>query len=88
MKSASHELNIEIKGLYIDFLEKFEKKEGITQVELARRTNIGQAELSRIESGKINPTLETIAKLAAGIGYKPAISLHKITREQGRGGGC
>ena len=41
---------------------------GVSQAELARRTGIQQAAISRFEQGKSNPTLETLADLAEGIG--------------------
>ena len=40
----------------------------ITQEELAQRTGIRQSNISRIESGAVRPTLETLARLASGLG--------------------
>ena len=40
----------------------------ITQQQLAERTGIDQAAISRIESGKGNPTLNTLEALAEGTG--------------------
>ena len=39
------------------------KYQGITQQALSAMTGIPQSELSRLERGKANPTLETLAKL-------------------------
>lgn len=44
------------------------KEAGLTQNELAEKTGIQQAMISRIEAGKANPTLETLASLAEGVG--------------------
>lgn len=41
------------------------KREGLTQKELAAKTGIDQAEISRLERGSSNPTLETLQRLAA-----------------------
>lgn len=42
----------------------------ITQEELAQRTGIRQSNISRIESGTVSPTIETLARLASGLGKK------------------
>ena len=41
---------------------------GMTQRQLAEKTGIDQAVISRIESGKANPTLDTLDTLVEGIG--------------------
>ena len=40
----------------------------MTQKELAERTGIRQSNISRIESGSTSPTVETLARIAAGLG--------------------
>ena len=40
----------------------------ITQEELAQRTGIRQSNISRIESGAVSPTIETLARLGSGLG--------------------
>ena len=40
----------------------------ITQEELAQRTGIRQSNISRIDSGAVSPTIETLARLASGLG--------------------
>ena len=42
--------------------------EGLTQTQLSEHTGIPQSELSRLEQGKANPTLETLAKLYVTLG--------------------
>lgn len=42
----------------------------MTQSDLAERTGVDQAEISRIENGRANPTLETIARLASALDSK------------------
>ena len=41
------------------------RRESLTQEELAARTGIDQAEISRLERGSSNPTLDTLQRLAA-----------------------
>lgn len=40
----------------------------MTQEELAKKTGIRQSNLSRIESGAASPTIDTLARIAAGLG--------------------
>jgi ribosome-binding protein aMBF1 (putative translation factor) len=49
------------------------QKTGITQKELAKKINIPQSELSRIETGNQNITLLMLYRILAGIGRKPHI---------------
>ena len=47
---------------------KEKKKKNITQKELAELTGIAQADISRMENGNANPSLQTLKRLAAGLG--------------------
>lgn len=40
----------------------------MTQKELAELTGIAQADISRLENGNANPSLDTLKRLAAGLG--------------------
>lgn len=40
----------------------------MTQKELAEKTGIRQSNISRIESGFASPTIDTLARIAAGLG--------------------
>ena len=42
----------------------------MTQKDLARATGITQADISRIENGTRNPSLEMVKRLAAGMGMR------------------
>ena len=46
------------------------KRSGITQKQLASKTGIAQADISRMETGNANPSLKTLQRLAAGMGTK------------------
>lgn len=43
---------------------------GMTQKELAKKTGITQADISRLESGSANPSLKTLQRLADGMGMR------------------
>ena len=44
------------------------QKAGLSQQELSRLTGITQADISKIENGKGNPSVSTLRKLARGLG--------------------
>ncbi len=46
------------------------KISGLTQKDLAEKTGIAQADISRLESGNANPSLKTLQRLAEGMGMK------------------
>lgn len=43
---------------------------GLTQQQLADRTGIAQADISKLEHGNANPSLRTLQRLAAGMGMQ------------------
>lgn len=53
-------------------------RSGLSQAELARRAGTSQAAISRIESGREQPTLERLEQILAGLGWKAAIELEPI----------
>ncbi|MBQ5490595.1 MAG: helix-turn-helix transcriptional regulator [Treponema sp.] len=44
------------------------KESGLTQKQLAEKTGINQADISKLERGNANPSLRTLKRLAAGMG--------------------
>ncbi len=52
----------------------------MTQKELAERTGIRQSNISRIESGNSSPTIDTLARIAAGLGKKLKIEFVSTNR--------
>lgn len=46
------------------------KAAGLTQKDLAERTGIAQADISKLENGNANPSLRTLQRLADGMGMK------------------
>ena len=49
-------------------IASYRRSMGLTQQQLAEKTGIDQAAISRIESGRANPTLNTLDALAEGVG--------------------
>ena len=54
----------------INTLVKARNSAGLTQQQLSEKIGINQAVLSRIETGKANPSIGTLQKLAKGLGKK------------------
>ena len=53
---------------------KARREAGLTQKELAERKGLQQSNISRIENGNGNPSLETLNKIAQSLGKKLVIS--------------
>ena len=49
---------------------KARKEQNITQKELSERTGITQADISRIENGSRNPSLDMMKRLAKGLAMR------------------
>lgn len=53
---------------------------GLTQKDLATRTGIAQADISRLENGNANPSLRTLQRLADGMGMKLKLEFVPVNR--------
>lgn len=61
------------------------KGQKMTQADVARRTGIPRTNITRFESGRYNPSLEMMVKIAAALGMKVQLDLmtdHRIGEEQ------
>lgn len=56
------------------------KAAGLTQKELATRTGIAQADISKLENGNANPSLRTLQRLAEGMGMKLKLEFVQVNR--------
>ncbi|WP_406019972.1 helix-turn-helix domain-containing protein [Succinivibrio sp.] len=66
---------LESKYALIESIILARKEKNLTQKELSELTGITQADLSKIENGNVNPSLNTLLKLANGLGKKLQVSL-------------
>ena len=57
------------------------KNTGLTQKQLSERTGIAQADISRMENGNANPSLNTLKRLAAAMGMTLKIEFTPSVRE-------
>lgn len=67
----------------IRMLVKVRKEKNLTQADLALRTGINQADISKLENGSRNPTLNMLKKLADGLNLSLKIEFTpKVMTEQ------
>jgi transcriptional regulator with XRE-family HTH domain len=64
---------------FADNVRAAREKAGLTQEQLAWAAGLHQTEIARIEGGRRNPGLETIFKVARGLGVPPATLFARIT---------
>lgn len=59
------------KGLVGARLKEAREQQGLSQAELARSAGVSPGLIGQIENGRINPSLETLEKLAKALGVSP-----------------
>ena len=69
-----HEYNI------TNAMIKARKEKGLTQKQLSELTGISQADISRIENGTRNPSLEMIKRLAVGMGMRLKLEFIPVSK--------
>ena len=62
----------DLKKTFGENVKHYRIIKGISQGELAERTGINQARMSRLENGQIDSGLMTVEKVAKGLGVSPA----------------
>ncbi|MBI3988989.1 MAG: type II toxin-antitoxin system RelE/ParE family toxin [candidate division NC10 bacterium] len=66
----------ELMELHVgDQVLRLREKRGLTQGQLAAKVGTAAPNISRLEAGKANPTLRTLAKVAAALGAKVKVQL-------------
>lgn len=61
-------------------LARARREAGLSQAELAELSGTAQAVISRIECGVVSPSLDTLSKIAKGLGMRPVIALEPLAR--------
>lgn len=54
------------------------KNTGMTQKQLAEKTGINQADISKLEHGSGNPSLRTLQRLATGMGMRLKLEFEPV----------
>jgi DNA-binding XRE family transcriptional regulator len=60
----------------ISFIISERLEQGMTQAQLAERIGTKKSNISRLESGRYNPSLDFLIKVAEGLGKKLTLSFH------------
>lgn len=60
----------------IEQIIRARKEQNITQAELAKRVGTQRSNISRLESGNYNPSLDFLAKIAKSLGKKISVTLN------------
>lgn len=58
------------------------QKKHVTQQQLAERTGIAQADISRLENGNSNPTLRTLQRLADGLEMVVQVGFDELSDDE------
>lgn len=74
-KDDVEDVQLKTRQLLIDQLIKCRKQKKITQADISEATGIQRPNISRFESGKYNPTLDMIVRIADSIGLEVEIVL-------------
>jgi len=61
----------QLHRILVDNVKRIRKEKRISQRELEERTGIVQASLSRLENGKLDPSVSAVEKLASGLEVSP-----------------
>jgi transcriptional regulator with XRE-family HTH domain len=62
---------------------RLRENQSLTLVDVARRARISSAMLSRLETGRVSPSLETIVALARALGVTPSVLMQRVGAEDG-----
>ena len=75
------EFRAEYEALEPEFaLIEARSKAGLTQQELADKTGISQPDISKLESGNANPSLNTLRRLADAMGMRVKVEFEPIAK--------
>ncbi len=79
LKDEEFEIEYEkLKPRYeaIEQIIRARKEQNITQAELAKRVGTQKSNISRLESGNYNPSLDFLAKIAESLGKKISVTIN------------
>lgn len=66
----------------IAYFVQCRKEKKMTQADIARRTGIPRTNITRFESGRYNPSLEILVKIAAALDMKLELILKQLHSEE------
>lgn len=75
-EDADPKLEIQI----IKAIHDFRLKEGLSQRELAKKLDTTQSVIARLESGRANPTIKSLQKIAEALGMQLQVKFIKVAK--------
>lgn len=94
---ASFLADLEVQQAYQDLSPRFalvrqlielREQRGWSQRELAERAGMKQPQLARLETGQVEPKLDTLQRLAKAMGCQVRISFEQNNSQQGKNSVC
>lgn len=71
----------EAKASIVEQYVRHRKEKKLTQEEVARRSGVSRPNIARFESGRYNPSLEMMVRMAAALDMRVRISLEEKEEE-------
>src|ERR1700712_4932563 len=62
---------------------RLRESQNLTLADIAGRANISSAMLSRLETGRVSPSLETIVALSQALGVTPSVLMQRVGADDG-----
>lgn len=72
----------EAKASIVEQYVRHRKEKKLTQEEVARRSGVSRPNIARFESGRYNPSLEMMVRMAAALDMRVRISLEEKEEEE------
>lgn len=69
--------NLTVRDWLVQEIVRVRQEENMTQAELAKKIGIQQSNVSRLERGRSNPSIEFMERVAQGLGRKLKIEFVK-----------
>lgn len=69
---------MELKGAFGKTLKLLRLEKGFTQEKLAELSNLDVTFISKLENGRVQPTLSTIFKISNSLEIKPSLVIEKV----------
>ena len=70
------------KASIVEQYVRHRKEKKLTQEEVARRSGVSRPNIARFESGRYNPSLEMMVRMAAALDMRVRISLEEKEEEE------
>jgi transcriptional regulator with XRE-family HTH domain len=68
--------NEDTRAAVVCQLRALRKEQGMTQEQLAELVGTRKSNISRLESGRYNPSLDFLVKIADGLGRQLTVQIH------------